>query len=350
MAAKFDRIYTRNTVSSVETMDLKTAPILPHYFLNGGPGAAMAVAQLGEIIYSEVFGFADIEAQKQITNKSAFDLASVSKLFTATAIAMLIERGMLKLDAPLSAFFPKFSIESAHRPILVRDLLWHTSGLVDYLELNPEDTFPTLTVERILEQLVEHIPKSLPGVSFNYSNTNYVLLAQIIEITSGKSYEEFVTDEIFKPLKLENSFVLGSIRTPPHRVRGYANRGYGEPRYEINELDTVNILGDGSLFSTVEDLVRWQHALFHGEVVSKATLELMTTGGQLDNGKQIDYGFGMGIENLNDGYWYGHGGGWAGTSTLVGYYLEKQMTVVFLSNLARTDGIRITQQLLSKLL
>ncbi len=331
-------------------MEILTAPILPHYFLNSGPGAAMAVAHKGEIIYSEVFGFADIEAQKQITTKSAFDLASVSKLFTATAIAMLIERGMLELDAPLSSFFPKFSIESAHRPILVRDLLWHTSGLIDYLELNPPDKYPTLTVEIIIEQLVEHIPKSIPGVSFNYSNTNYVLLAQIIEIKSGKSYEEFVTDEILKPLKLKNSFVLGSIRTPSHRVRGYANIGYGEPRYEINELDTVNILGDGSVFSTVEDLVRWQHALFHGEVVLLATLELMTARGQLDNGKQTDYGFGLVIENLNDSsYWYGHGGGWFGTSTLVGYYLEKQMTVVFLSNLANMNGTLITQQLLSKL-
>ncbi|MBW4508274.1 MAG: beta-lactamase family protein [Scytonematopsis contorta HA4267-MV1] len=331
-------------------MDLKTAPILPHHFLNGGPGAAMAVAHRGEIIYSEVFGFADIEAQKQITTKSAFDLASVSKLFTATAIALLYERGILKLDALLSEFFPKFSIESTHRPILVQDLLWHTSGLVDYLELNSPDAISTLTVESVLEQLVEHIPKSVPGVSFNYSNTNYVLLAQIIEIMSGKSYEEFVTSEILKPLKLEKSFVLGSIRTPPHRVRGYTYLGLGKACYKINELDTVNILGDGSLFSTVEDLVRWQHALFHGEVVSKATLELMTARGLLDNGKQTDYGFGTGIENFDDGYLYSHGGGWAGTSTLVGYFLEKQMTFVFLSNLAGTPCGHIVHQLLSKLL
>jgi CubicO group peptidase (beta-lactamase class C family) len=122
-------------------------------------------------------------------------------------------------------------------------------------------------------------------------------------------------------------------------VRGYTNNFFAELRYEIDELDIVNILGDGSVFSTIEDLVRLQHALFHGEIVSTATLELMTARGQLDNGKQIDYGFGMMIENLNDGsYWYGYTGGWFGAITLVGYYLEKQMTVVFLSNLANMGG------------
>jgi len=325
-------------------------PILPHYFLPGGPGAVIAVAHKAEIIYSEVFGFADIQRQEPLTTMSAFDLASVSKTFTATATALLYQRGLLKLDAPLSSFFPEFSIQTPHRPVLVQDLLWHTSGLIDYFQLNPPNMYSSLTPQSIRQQIIGHLPESIPGVGYDYSNTNYVLLAQIIELLSGRSYSEFVTSELLQPLKLDNSFVLGSIPTPPYRVHGYINQGYGEPRYEIDELD-IAIVGDGGLFSTAEDLIRWQHALFSEEVVDRATLQLMSTRGHLDNGKQIDYGFGMMIEHLSNGcIWCGHTGGWIGSSTLVGHYLEKHTTVVVLANVTHAPVVHIAHQVLLQLL
>lgn len=327
----------------------RSDPILPYYFPAGGAGAVVVVAHQAKIFHSEVCGLADIAFGKPLTTKTVFDLASASKTFTAAAIGLLYQRGLLKLDAPIASFFPEFDVQTGHRRPLVQDLIWHTSGLVDYLHLSPPSQYASLTPEHIRQQVAGYLPDFAPGVNDDYSNTNYFLLAEIVRIVSGTSYAGFLSAEMFVPLALHDSFVLGSIPTPPHRVRGYANRGYGETRYEIDELD-IPIVGDGGVFSTAEDLLRWQHALFSGEIVDGATLRLMTAPGHLDNGARTNYGFGLIVERLSDcRTWCGHTGGWNGTSVLVGRFLEDEITVVVLSNDAHTPVVRIAQQAVSRL-
>jgi D-alanyl-D-alanine carboxypeptidase len=318
-----------------------------HFFPAGGPGAAAAIARGGAIAYLECVGLADVEADEPIGPGTAFDLASVTKTFTAAATLLLADRGRLNLNDPVGHHLPGFGPPAAgSRAVTVRDLLWHTSGLPDYLAAWPPDEWPHLTPGWVLDRARGWAAEARPGIRHEYSNTNYALLAEVVTAASGCSYAAFLRAAVLTPLGLADTFVLGE-EPRGQRARGYENVGYGEPRFEPAGLD-LPVVGDGGVFSSVRDLVAWQEALYGGRLLGPAGLGAMLAPGRLDDGSEFDYGCGLTVERLSDGRtWCGHTGGWVGAAALAGRYVQDGVTVVVLSNDQHAPVVRIAQALVA---
>ncbi len=324
----------------------RTAVLLKGYFHQDGPGAALGIAWDGGESRQECHGLADIQANLPITARTAFDLASVTKVFTAAAVLLLEERGRLHTEDPVGRHLPGLT-DPQRRPVTVRDLLWHTSGLPDYLTMDTEGDAIPLVPDTVREKAREWVRLASPGQSHEYSNTNYFLLAEVIAAASGDSYGEFVHRHLFETFGLLDTFVLGGPHRGALRARGYQNLGFGQPRFEISELD-LSILGDGGLFSSIEDLLRWQELFYNGSILGQAALAKALSPGRLDDGTAFDYGCGLMVESLGDkGTWCGHTGGWFGAATYIGRFVEERLSVVVLANEQLAPVVRIAQQSLA---
>lgn len=322
--------------------------LLPHYFSPTGPGAALAVASDGQASYVECYGLADIEAGIEIRPDTVFDLASGSKTFTATGIVLLIERGYLELTAPVQDFLSEFKHPGADRPITVRDLLWHTSDLPDYLESGMQTPHAQASTEFVGNQLHGWTRQARPGLKHSYSNTNYFVLSRVIEAIAGCAYSEFIESQIIAPLGLRDTFVAGGKGDAKQIAKGYRNLGFGLPLFEATDNITLDTVGDGGVFSSLRDMMQWQRSLANGDIVTDASLKLMQAPGYLDSGERFDYGLGLQVEQRESGQvWYGHGGSWTNSTTLFGRYLMENTFVVVLSNEFMAPVEHISQRALA---
>src|SRR5688500_4075932 len=187
------------TAAAASTVPAQLDAILKDYGRADAPGASVLVAQDGKVLYRKAFGLANLEERTPITTATNFRLASVTKQFTATAVLLLAERGKLSLEDPLPRFFPVFS-RAAHG-VKVRHLLGHTSGLLDYEDLIPPGTTVPLKDKDVLDLVGKQDRLYFaPGSQFRYSNTGYALLALIVEKVSGRSFAQFLEENIFNPL------------------------------------------------------------------------------------------------------------------------------------------------------
>lgn len=309
------------------------------YFRANGPGAAILISRNGEPILMKGYGLANIRAGTPITPDSLFDLASVSKHFTAMAIMVLMERGKLQLDQPVTTCLPDFRVPVVGRPITLLDLLHHTSGLrdytVDFRGSNRE--FAELTTETHLDWLNGTEPRSGPGEKFQYDNSNYVLLSLIVERVSGQRFATFVKEQLFWKADMLKSRVYDGTNPPPSRtVTGYIRKRSGVERSSW----LTDVTGDGNVYTSVRELARWDYALRKHLLVRRATQDAAWTNGQLDNGEAIrdeygaGYGFGWGIDTRT---LVSHDGSWFGTSTYIVLDLRTGTTVAVLSNDENAD-------------
>jgi CubicO group peptidase (beta-lactamase class C family) len=252
------------------------------------PGAALLVIDHGERLYSECYGFADLETQRPITADSAFYLASISKQFTAMAIIMLAEQGNLSSEDRLAAYFPRFPSWGAE--ITLRHLLHHTSGLPAYFRLLTPSESIGITNEGVLERVMDATGPDFPvGTQYAYTDTAYTLLATIVAIVSGGSFAEFLKANVFDPLGMQHTVVYDASRPARHKlVQGYLRENDQFERWHYPLLT----VGDGGLFATLDDLLLWDQALNTERLVPKAALERAFTSGTTNDGKPIDYGFG----------------------------------------------------------
>ncbi|MEE4329915.1 MAG: serine hydrolase domain-containing protein, partial [Wenzhouxiangella sp.] len=209
--------------------------ILSSYFSANGPGAALGIAVDGQEPRIECVGLADIGRGARIGPDTLFDLASGTKMFTATAVMLLVERGELDLTAPVADYLPLIERSGKHRPIVLGDLLSHTSGLPDYLQSGMYSSAEEVCPERINAQLPEWSRKARPGQHYSYCNTNYLVLANIIEAVSGSSYTEFIRANLIDPLGLRRSLLSTEIEQTADMARGYRVAGYGLPAIEAAE-------------------------------------------------------------------------------------------------------------------
>jgi CubicO group peptidase (beta-lactamase class C family) len=298
------------------------------------PGAAVLVVHDGRAVHQKGYGLADISARVPIAATTTFDLASVSKQFTALAIMMLAERGNLTYDDPLTKFFPEFPNYASK--ITVRHLLNHTSGLPDYMSVfqkrpagisSEPNSREAITM---LAQIVE--PRFAAGEKYEYSNSGYVVLAQIVEKVSGMTFPEFMKRNVFDPLGMSTTLVSDQIKAPSaNRAISYAPEGAGFKNADYTPLN--RIYGDGNVNTSVQDMYRWDQALYTERLVKPSSLEQAFTPAKLNNGSLTDYGFGWSIENRNGLRIVTHGGGWAGFRTFIMRVPSKQFSVVVLSNL-----------------
>ncbi len=301
------------------------------------PGLALVVIKDGGILKKAAYGMADLEHGVPIETDTAFRLASVSKQFTAMAIMMLEEQGQLGYDDPITRFLPALS--RVGDGITIRHLLTHTAGLPDYYDV-------IVKISGVERPLTRHgldvysawgEPLFEPGERYDYSNPGYELLALIVEKASGQTYAEFVERRIFAPLGMSGSVIFDE-RAPTIEKRAY---GYSESRgggdYELDDDDPLNyIIGSGGIYSTVEDLYRWDQALYGEQLVSRETLAQAFTPNRLNSGEEHPYGFGWRISRHLGRRRVSHSGGWVGFDTFIGRYVDDRFSVIVLSN--RSDG------------
>ena len=257
------------------------------------PGCAVSITRDGATVFSAGYGVADIEHGIAITPRTAFYAASVSKQFTAAAIGLLALRGQLVLDASVRDFVPE--VPDYGTPITVRQLLQHTSGLRDFLALQPLAGWPEdmgVTEEDFLALV--HRQKGLsfaPGTKHLYSNTGYVLLSLIVRKVSGRSLREFAAQELFAPLGMTNTGFRDNHTAPiPRRATAYDSLASGRFRTRLPGFDVV---GDGGLFTTVEDLAKWNPTMLDGALHAPGLSALMLTPGTLITGDTLEYSMGL---------------------------------------------------------
>ena len=293
---------------------------------------AVLVAKNKKIVYQNQVGYADFRKKTLITGKSIFQLASVSKQFTAAAIMQLKEKSKLKLTDSVNAYFPDFP----YKNITIRNLLNHTSGLPKYFwvaEHEWKENKPPTN-----KDLMEVLPISKaqrffkPGRNFDYSNTGYFVLASIIEKVTGISFNQYLQKNIFEPLNMRNSYVYSyqndTIRK--NQLKGYRlYRGWKH----IKIGNTVNdaIVGDKNVYSTLEDLFKWTYGLNSGGLITQESLDLMYTKGETIYGRKVPYGFGFRLDSSDKKNIY-HYGKWNGFSTALTNYLEEDMVVIVLEH------------------
>jgi CubicO group peptidase (beta-lactamase class C family) len=319
--------------------------ILPCYFSESGPGAALAIAADGKAAHIECHGLANLDSGIEITSDTVFDLASGSKTFTATGIMLLIERGLLDMSSPVHDFLPNFCSSRIGRPVSIADLLWHTSGLPDYLESGMYTPSGQMSSEFVNDQLQDWSQKACPGQSHVYSNTNYFVLSRVMEAVAECSYAEFIESNLIAPLGLGHTFVAGGRLGVRQSAVGYRNDGYGLPLVGVSEDIALDTVGDGGVFSSLKDLVEWQAALWNGRIVNEKSLGLMQSPGFLDSGERLPYGCGLQIERREGGdFWCGHGGSWTSSTVLIGRHVDKRVSVIMLSNEFMAPVERIAQR------
>jgi CubicO group peptidase (beta-lactamase class C family) len=283
---------------------------------------SILVAEHGQIIYERGFGKADIKNDVAFTANTPVYLASLSKQFTAMAIMMLAERRRLSYSDPLSKYFRELPSYAA--TITIRNLLNHTSGIPDYVELGLEH--PGLTNSDVLSALIgQKALRFPPGDKFAYSNTNYVLLALIIEKVTAQPYKLFLQNKIFVPLGMKHTFVYDGSRPKTSRAIGYNRFG------DTSDYDLLTY-GEGGIFSTVADLFKWDQALYTEKLVTRATLNEAFTRGRLNDGSSISYGFGWAIAEYKGETIYAHAGRYGGFNTYIKRFPQERATIIFLTN------------------
>lgn len=292
------------------------------------PGVAVAVVQDGKVVLDRSYGHADIDARTPITADTAFDLGSVSKQFAAMAIMLLEEDGKLSYDDPIGKYVPELQV---YKGVTIRHLLLHTGGLPDYYDII--DTSAGMPTNEDAAGLLGKLAKAdfAPGERYEYSNAGYDMLGPIVAAASGMRFADFVRERIFKPSGMNSSYVHDE-RLPdiPNRARAYDVSGDGfVPDYE-NPLNAI--VGSGSIFSTLNDLVRWDGILYTDKLVSAATLDLAFTSGTTNSGESIDYGFGWRIDDYAGQKQLRHGGSWVGFRSHIARIPGRRFTVILLSN------------------
>ncbi|MGV9014072.1 MAG: serine hydrolase [Flavobacteriales bacterium] len=299
----------------------------------------------GKVVYEGAFGIGSMDADDTLDLDAQFRLASVSKQFTAMAIMQLKESGKLRYDQDIRDFIP----ELPYNGITVRQLLHHVSGLPDYEPLMDQYWKTDLKFDdparytdgnpEIIRMLVAKKPPVLfkPGEKWSYSNTGYNLLATIVARASGVSFAEYTKQHIFDPASMSRTsvydYVVGPDPQMPDRVYGFRMDWNGKDMI-ASDSHYLNLgAGEDGVYSTVEDLLKWDRILYTGKLVSQATLEEAFTPGVLNNGDTTDYGFGWFIQRSPTGKrMVTHSGGWLGFSTYIVRELEEDKCLVILMN------------------
>lgn len=304
------------------------------------PGAAVLVMRKGAVVHRKGYGLADLDAMTPVTPETLFDLASCSKQFTGIAILRLAEQGKLKAADDARLWLKELKVHDLKRPIRIADLVHHTSGLPDYLgvwsAVKRMDAFDNKEALKVVANLKLEFPT---GTRWSYSNTNYCLLALIIERITGKSYGTFMRDEVFRSAGMKTAAVLEPGSTPKNRATGYDARGAEFQKKTGGPLTT----GDGGIFLSLDDWAAFEKN--RTALLSKESFEKALTPGALDDGKAHDYGYGLGIRKQDGKTVIGHEGEWLGFRSFYVRWVEDDVTLVILANRTNLDLGRIADEI-----
>jgi len=294
---------------------------------------SILVAKNGKLLYSKEVGYADFKKKTKVDKYSVFQLASVSKQFTATAIMILYERELLDLDDLVTKYYPNFPYEE----VRIRHLLNHTSGLPKYFWLAEHkwENEKAPTNKQMMQMLADHKVQRFfrPGRNFDYSNTGYFVLASIVEEVTDMKYGDFLETNIFTPLQMSNSFVY-SFENDSIEVNQLSGYRVYRGRYHAKVGGTINdaIVGDKNVYATGEDLFKWINGLNSGKIISDKSLEMMYTKGETIYGRKVPYGFGFRIDTKNNEKVIYHHGKWNGFSTAITQYTDSDLLIIALEH------------------
>ncbi|NLR69170.1 beta-lactamase family protein [Chitinophaga varians] len=299
--------------------------------LRSGFNGAILVAKKGVIIFEQYHGLENYRTKTPVVDSSAFQLASVSKTFTGAAVLWLAEKKKLSLEDSIQKFFPEFP----YKGINVRMLLNHRSGLPNYLYFCDslwKDQAAFITNDQVIRLMEQHKPpiQHLPDTHFQYCNTNYLLLASIIEKATGQKYADFMQQTFFKPLQMVNTFVYDpASATRRHQTQSHKYNGQAEPDTYFD-----GVMGDKGIYSTARDMLKWDQALYSGQLLDSATLKAAYTPYSHEKPGIRNYGLGwrlMVYPDSTKNIVY-HNGWWHGNNTVFYRFVQDTTTLIILGN------------------
>jgi len=317
--------------------------LLSDYDLGDGPGAAVMIIKEGVILFSNGYGLANLENEIPITNETNFRLASITKQFTAMCIMILINHGELDFETTLVEIFPPFP--SYGNNITIRYLLNHTSGLVDYESLIQNDA-----TEQVSDMDVYNMMTGLDstyftsGTDYRYSNTGYALLAMIVEKKSGLTFSEFLKENIFSPLEMNNSVAhQEGISNITNRAYGYSQEDDG---YNLDDQSlTSAVLGDGGIYTSLNDMFRWDQSLYTDSLVPYEILNEAFTSGELSSGEKTGYGFGWRMDTYLYRNRAHHTGSTRGFRNVFMRFPDQKISILILTNRNSGRPINIAEKI-----
>ena len=300
------------------------------------PGLSLAIAHQGELILAKGYGLANLEWSVPTTSATVYQLASLTKQFTATAIMLLVNEAQLDLEATIGHYLA--DTPAAWQEITLRQLLTHTSGMMrdgtPTYWTTPADMKQDYTYPQMFQMIAQHPLDFAPGTKSSYSNSGYFLLGLVLEQITQQPLNTFLTERIFQPLAMTATRINDLHAIIPHRATGYSwtEQGWQHPEY----IGLTHHFANGGLVSNVTDLAKWDAALYTERILPQAQLQAMWTPATLLDGTPSDYGFGWAISTHEGQRLVSHGGGLPGFSTYIARFVDAGITVILLTN---SDGI-----------
>jgi CubicO group peptidase (beta-lactamase class C family) len=302
------------------------------------PGCSLGVIRDGSFVYRHGYGLGSLELAVPLTSESVFYMGSVSKQFTAASIVILAQRGLLSLDDDVHKYMPE--LPDYGHPITLRQMLHHTSGFRDVLDLlelsgrNAKDIHPFPELLRLVTR-----QKGLnftPGDQFLYSNTNYFLLAEVVHRVSKEPLSKFAQENIFQPLHMTHTrFYDDRTAVVPGRVAAYAPGPKGD--FIVDWSTNFDKVGDGGLMSSVDDLIRWDQNFYDDKLADGSVVNELQVRGHLNSGKEIDYALGLDLGEYRGLSTVEHGGALFGYRTDLLRFPQQHFSVICLCNLASAN-------------
>jgi D-alanyl-D-alanine carboxypeptidase len=316
--------------------------------MNGIPGVSLAIVQDGNVIYAKGYGFANVEHETPAKPETVYQLASVSKQFTAAGVLLLVQDGKIDLDASITTYLT--DAPETWQDITVRQILNHTAGLGDYDE--GFDLTQPKTEKEVLEYIYQSELLFEPGSNFSYSNFGYMILSILVGQVSGQPFGDFMTERIFAPLEMTATTVISEQDIVMNRAQGYEyDEETGELKNQTWVNPTLNVYGDGAFYSTILDMAKWDAALHGTDILSEENKATLWQPLVLSDGTTWPlaeaYGMGWSSGTLNGHAFVEHAGGWQGFASHFVRYTDDRLAVVVLTNVSSADSSGIARDIAS---
>lgn len=296
------------------------------------PGMSVAILRGDSVVMARGFGYANVELNVPASDSTIYQSGSVGKQFTSAAIMLLVERGKLSLDDPITRWIPEG--RTAWKGISIRHLLSHTSGIANYTA-GAVDLHRDYGENDLVKLALASPLDFAPGTHWHYSNTGFVLLGIIIHRVTGQFYGDFLRENVFTPSGMRTARIISEAAIVPNRASGYRLAG-DTLRNQEWVSPSLNTTADGSLYMTVRDLAAWAITLNHGQIPTAASLDASWTPIGLAGGGSYPYGFGWGLSPQRGVKKISHTGSWQGFRTAIARYPSLNLTVITMANLAET--------------
>lgn len=322
--------------------------LISENYKNYAPGCAVLIAKKGEVLLEKGYGTANLELNVPMKSEMVFRIGSITKQFTAIAILQLVDKGQIAVTDSIQKFIKSFRFKG--KTITIENLLTHTSGIKAYEEIDakiPNAMRIEFSPKTVIDSLDKLPLEFEPNTKYSYCNSNYFLLAYIIEQVSGKPYPQYLKENILDPAGLQSTFYENTAAIMPDRANGYS---FSDGKYWNADFISMSLVyGAGALRSTVSDLYKWHQALYAGKLVKKETFLKAVQPYKLADGKQIEYGYGFFNKTDNGINSIGHGGAIDGFRAIEMYYPGKDLFIAFLCN-SENDSVESFFQSISNVL